>query len=131
MKRLSLVIGTLGLAAVLAACSSAGSTPGSESPAPSTPTGETVTITAKDLAFGQTEVTVPADEAFTIVLDNQESAPHNVAIYTDESASTKVSIGEIFSGPAQKSQGVPALAAGSYFFRCDVHPDMKGTITAG
>jgi plastocyanin len=130
MKRLTLVIGMLGLTAVLAACSNAGSTPGSESAAPSAATGETVTITAKDLAFGQSAVTVPADEAFTVVLDNQEAAPHNVAIYTDESASTKISIGEIFSGPAQKSQTVPALAAGSYFFRCDVHPDMKGTITA-
>lgn len=130
MKRLSLATGMLGLAALLAACSSAGSTPGAASPATSAATGETVTISAKDLAFDQTEVTVPADEAFTIVLDNQESAPHNVAVYTDESASTKISIGEIFSGPAQESQTVPALAAGNYFFRCDVHPDMKGTITA-
>jgi plastocyanin len=89
-----------------------------------------VTVTAKDLKFGQTEITVPADEAFDLVLDNQESAPHNVAIYTDESASTKISVGEIFSGPAQKTQSVPAMAAGTYFFRCDVHPDMKGTVVA-
>ena len=40
------------------------------------------------------------------------------------------SIGEIFSGPGQKTQSVPALAAGSWFFRCDVHPDMQGTIVA-
>jgi hypothetical protein len=26
---------------------------------------------------------------------------------------------------------VPALEAGSWFFRCDVHPDMKGTFVAG
>jgi plastocyanin len=25
---------------------------------------------------------------------------------------------------------VPALAAGTYGFICEVHPDMKGTITA-
>jgi plastocyanin len=130
MKRLSLAIGMLGLAALLAACSGGGSTPGAQSPAPSSAAGASVTITAKDLAFSQTAVEVPADEAFTIVLDNQENAPHNVAVYTDESASTKISVGEIFSGPAQKSQSVPALAAGDYFFRCDVHPDMKGTLTA-
>ena len=53
-----------------------------------------------------------------------------MAVYTDSSASTKVSVGEIFSGPGQKTQSVPALAAGSYFFRCDVHPDMQGTIVA-
>jgi plastocyanin len=128
MKRLTMTLGLLSLAAVLAACSGASST---ASPAPSAaPAGDVVTVTAKDLKFGQTEIKVPADEAFDLVLDNQESAPHNVAIYTDETASTKISVGEIFSGPAQKTQSVPAMAAGTYFFRCDVHPDMKGTVVA-
>jgi plastocyanin len=128
MKRLTMTLGLLSLAAVLAACSGASTT---ASPAPSAaPGGDTVTITAKDLKFGQSEVTVPADEAFDLVLDNQESAPHNVAIYNDSSMSTKISIGEIFSGPAQKTQTVPAMAAGTYFFRCDVHPDMQGSIVA-
>jgi plastocyanin len=128
MQRLTLTIGLLSLAAVLAACSGSSTTPGAASP--STPAGDAITITAKDLKFGQTEVTVPADEAFDLVLDNQEGIPHNVAIYTDESASTTISVGEIFSGPAQKTQAVPAMAAGTYFFRCDVHPDMKGSIVA-
>ena len=131
MKRLTLTFGLLSLAAVLAACSGASANPGTASPTTSTPpSGDVVTITAKDLKFGQSDVTVPADTAFDLVFDNQEGAPHNVAIYTDASASSKVSVGEIFSGPAQKAQTVPALAAGSYFFRCDVHPDMQGTIVA-
>ena len=37
--------------------------------------------------------------------------------------------GEIFSS-GSKVYDVPALEAGTYFFRCDVHPDMTGTITA-
>ena len=128
MKRLTMTLGLLCLAAVLAACSGAS---GTASPAPSAaPAGDAVTITAKDLKFGQTDVTVPADTAFDLVFDNQEGAPHNVAIYADSTASTKISVGEIFSGPAQKTQSVPALAAGSYFFRCDVHPDMQGSIVA-
>jgi plastocyanin len=131
MKRLTLTLGLLSLAAVLAACSGTSAAPATASPgAPSAPAGDTVTITAKDLEFGQTEVTVPADTAFDLVLDNQEGAPHNVAIYTDSSASTMVSVGDIFSGPAEKTQSVPALAAGTYFFRCDVHPDMQGSIVA-
>jgi plastocyanin len=131
MKRLTLTLALLGLAALLAACSGASANPGTASPAAtSTPAGDTVTVTAKDLKFVQTEISVPADEAFDLVFDNQEGAPHNVAIYADSSASTKVSIGEIFGGPGQRTQTVPALAAGSYFFRCDVHPDMQGTIVA-
>jgi plastocyanin len=131
MKRLTLTFGLLSLAAVLAACSGTSAAPATGNPgAPSAPAGDTVTITATDLEFGQTEVTVPANTAFDLVFDNQEGAPHNVAIYTDSSASTKVSVGDIFSGPAQKAQSVPALAAGTYFFRCDVHPDMQGSIVA-
>lgn len=130
MKRLTLTIGLLGLAAVLAACSGTPATPGTGSPTASAPAGDAVLVTARDLKFDQTAITVPADEAFDLVLDNQEGAPHNVAIYTDESASTKISIGDVISGPAQKTQTVPALAVGTYFFRCDVHPDMKGSIVA-
>jgi plastocyanin len=129
MKRLTLTLGLLSLAAVLAACSGSSATPGAASPTAS-PDADAIVVTAKDLKFGQAEITVPADEAFDLVLDNQENIPHNVAIYTDDSASTKISVGEIFSGPAQKTQAVPAMAAGTYFFRCDVHPDMKGSVVA-
>ena len=52
-----------------------------------------------------------------------------MAIFTDSSASQSLYQGEIFSS-ATKVYDVPALAAGSYFFRCDVHPDMTGTIIA-
>jgi plastocyanin len=130
MKRLTLTLGLLSLAAVLAACSGS-STSGTASPVASTGiSGDTVTVLAKDLKFDTSEITVPADEAFDLVLDNQDGVPHNIAIYADSSASTKISVGEVFSGPAQKAQSVPALAAGTYFFRCDVHPDMKGSIVA-
>ena len=37
--------------------------------------------------------------------------------------------GEIVSSKKVDYQ-VPALAAGTYSFICEVHPDMKGTITA-
>jgi len=130
MKRLTLTLGLLALAAMLAACSGTSAAPASGDPATGAPSGNAVTVTAKDLAFTQAQVTVPADEAFDLVFDNQDGAPHNVAIYTDAGASTKLSVGEIFAGPGQKTQSVPALAAGSYFFRCEVHPDMQGTILA-
>ena len=131
MKRLTLTLGLLSLAAVLAACSGATANPATSDPGVSTPpSGDALTIAAKDLKFTATELNVPADKTFDLVFDNQESAPHNVAIYSDSSASTKISVGEIFSGPAQKTQTVPALAAGTYFFRCDVHPDMQGSIVA-
>jgi plastocyanin len=40
-----------------------------------------------------------------------------------------VSVGQIVTS-ATSDQVVPALKAGTYFFRCDVHHDMTGTIVA-
>jgi len=70
----------------------------------------------------------PASEAFRIVFHNDDPGiPHNVAIYTDSSAKQALFVGKIFSGPAILHYQVPALPAGTYFFRCDVHHNMTGT----
>jgi plastocyanin len=130
MKRLTFALGLLSLAALLAACSGATAADVAPTPASSGGTSAAAVIVARDLAFTAHEITVPAGKAFELTFDNQDGAPHNVAIYTDSSASTKVSVGEIFSGPGQRTQSVPALAAGTYFFRCDVHQNMTGTIVA-
>jgi plastocyanin len=124
MKRLTLTLGLVALAAVLAACSGTSAAPASPAD-PADPNA--IVVTAKDLAFSPTEVSAPADTPFVIVLDNQESAPHNIKISDSTGA-------EVFKGPIdsnkQITNNVPALAAGSYPFICEVHPDMKGTITA-
>ena len=126
MKRLTLTLGLLALAAVLAACSGATAA----APTPAAPAGDpsdAVTIVAKDLKFAPTAVAVKADTAFDLVFDNQEGAPHNIAISNASGAS--VFKGEILSS-AKVTYAVPALPAGTYGFICEVHPDMKGTITA-
>jgi hypothetical protein len=46
------------------------------------------TITARGLRFDRTELVVPAGLAFTLVFDNEDGAPHNVAISDDQSAQT-------------------------------------------
>jgi plastocyanin len=127
MKRL---IATLALATVALAAAACGSTAAAPPASPASPADPNApAISADQLKFDTAELTVPAGKAFQLSFTNQESAPHNVAIYTDSSASQSVYQGEIFS-TATKVYDVPALAAGSYFFRCDVHPDMVGTITA-
>jgi plastocyanin len=120
----------LTIAFVLAACSSGSSGSGGRPDEPSIDP-DALTIAADDLAFSTRTLSAPADEPFQIAFDNQEGAPHNVAIYGDDSATEKVFGSDPFSGPAVVTYDVPALAPGSYFFRCDVHPDMAGELTVG
>ena len=123
MKRLTLILGLGALAAVLAACS--GSSAGTAAPAGSVDPNAIV-VTAKDLQFSPTEVSAPADTAFEIVFNNQEGVPHNIKI--SDSTGAEVFKGEIVTNQ-QATYQVPALAAGAYPFVCEVHPDMKGTVT--
>jgi plastocyanin len=128
MKRLTLTLGLVALAAVLAACSGASAAPEGATPPPAgSPAADGVAIVAKDLKFQGTAVAVKADAPFAIAFDNRDGAPHNVAI-KDASGST-VFKGDIVSSTIV-TYNVPALAAGTYTFLCEVHPDMKGTITA-
>jgi plastocyanin len=112
---------------VLAACSAgaSGRAP-DQSIAP-----DALRISANGLAFSTSTLSAPADEPFQIAFENQERAPHNVAIYRDSSAAEKLFGEDPFSGPAVVTYDVPALAPGTYFFRCDVHPNMSGQLTAG
>ena len=123
MKRLILALGLVAAAALSAAC--AASAPAPSVSGPVDPNGPTVV--AKDMKFQTGQVEVKAGENVTLHFDNQDSAPHNVAIFKDSSASSPISIGQVISS-SKADQVIPALAAGTYFFRCDVHHDMTGTI---
>jgi len=128
MKRLTLTLGLLSLAAVLAACSGASADPGTKTPVPAgSPSGNTASVVAKDMQFSPAAVTVEAGSPVQIAFDNKDGAPHNIAI--SDASGKNVFKGEIVSNKAVTYQ-VPALAAGAYTFICEVHPDMKGTITA-
>jgi plastocyanin len=95
------------------------------------PGGEgTVAVCAfDDQRFVPGRLDGPGDEPFTIAFDNQdEGVAHNVAVYIDDSAEEAVVVGELITGPATTSVEVPALEAGSYYYRCDVHPVMDGAL---
>ncbi len=109
---------------IAAACS--GGPGGSAGPAATAPAGA-ILVTAKDIKFTTASITAPAGEAFQIFLDNQDSAPHNVAI--KDGSGTVAFKGELVTS-TQAAYDVAALAAGTYEFYCEVHPEMKGTLTA-
>lgn len=97
-------------------------------PSPS-PGGASVEIVAQALSFDSNTVMAPASKDFVIVFRNDgPGIQHNVAIYTNSSASTALFVGSVVTGPSTIDYDVPALSPGTYFFRCDIHPSqMTGT----
>lgn len=93
-----------------------------------------VTVVAVGVAFTDGScIRVAADEAFVIDFDNQDPAAtagqHNIAIFPSATALSDVLFrGDLISGPATAEYEVPALAAGQYYFHCDVHPQMTGQV---
>ncbi|HEX2089771.1 MAG TPA: cupredoxin domain-containing protein [Actinomycetota bacterium] len=94
-------------------------------PAPCRPSGTEVEVTARNLAFDKDCLAAPADTAFAIRFDNADAGvPHNVSIL---SGNQPRFTGEIINGPEVVSYRVNALEPGTFDFRCDVHPQMRGT----
>ena len=112
------------VALVLAACSSDGSaSPGGTA----TVVDGAVTITADELAFDAGTVEATAGEAFTITLDNVDSVPHNISVYTEEGGE-EIVVGDIIDAGDSIEVEVPALEEGTYFFVCDPHTAMNGSV---
>jgi plastocyanin len=86
-----------------------------------------VEITAEGLAFDATTIEASAGEDFTITLVNNDSAPHNISIYTEEGGEALVTGGTAEAGQTVTID-VSALDAGEYYFQCDIHPDMNGSV---
>jgi plastocyanin len=90
-------------------------------------TGSPLHISAQNIAFDTTHLEAAAGQAFVLEFDNNDpGVPHNIEIKDASGAS--LFKGQIIVGPAKVSYQVPALAAGSYTFVCDVHPNMTGTL---
>jgi plastocyanin len=86
-------------------------------------------LTAQNIAFTPTELTVAADVAFRIkFVNNDPGIPHNVEI--KDANGTSVFKGDIFPGVETRIYDVIPLPAGAFTFVCSVHPNMTGTLTS-
>lgn len=84
-----------------------------------------------DQRFVPSSLTVSAGETIGLAFENEdEGVPHNVAVYEDDSAAQSLFVGDLVEGPTSVTYDVPALEPGEYYFRCDVHPQMNGTLEA-
>ena len=88
------------------------------------------TITATNLQFDTDTLEFKADEesTLTFVNDDASSIQHNVAIYEEEGGAD-LFVGEVIPGGQSVDYSIPPLEAGEFYFQCDVHPGMKGTVS--
>src|SRR6266540_3150990 len=90
------------------------------------------TVTAQGLAFSTAEIALPPDAPSTIPFENKDAGvSHDIAIYPDSSLGTNLFRGQIITGPASIDYSIPALKPGTYYFHCEVHPTMHGSVTVG
>jgi plastocyanin len=92
----------------------------------------TITLVAQNQKWDKSTVSAGADAPVTVIMDNRDPGVlHNVAFYTNRSATQKIFGSELVAGPAQQTSTFTAPPTpGTYFFKCDVHTEtMSGTFT--
>ncbi|MER3452520.1 MAG: hypothetical protein C4344_02200 [Acidimicrobiia bacterium] len=88
-----------------------------------------VTVVAKGIAFEQTALRVQTEGGVIMHFRNLDPVLHNVAVYTDRTATKQVYFGPAVNGVGTRTYSFDARP-GSYFYRCEFHPTtMTGTLT--
>jgi plastocyanin len=90
------------------------------------PQAQELSISADNLAFSTSTLTATESASVMVHFTNNEaSVPHSFAVYPVSSSSSPLapgSAGSPCTGPCSYDVSFTAPAAGTYFFRCDVHP---------
>jgi plastocyanin len=133
LRRGALLALPMTLMLALAACSDGGtpsSAPADDSEAPAaSQDGEagTLTISADDLVFDTDALTAPAGPV-VVTFTNNDTVPHNFSVYTEEGGEA-IATGDIINEGQTDEVDLGTLEPGTYYFVCDLHPEMNGTLT--
>jgi plastocyanin len=98
-------------------------------PAPGQPAGPVVR--ANDpTAFDPNSIELPAGQPATITFDNEDPGiTHNLDVFRDQDYTQEIAKTPDVIGIGSGQVVLPALDPGTYYFHCDYHPQMQGTIT--
>jgi plastocyanin len=89
------------------------------------------TVSAQNVQFDTDSIELTAGEetTLTFVNDDSSSTQHNISIYETEAAERNLFEGQVIPGGQEVQYDIPALKEGEFYFQCDVHPSMSGTVT--
>jgi len=91
-----------------------------------------ITLVAQGLQFDTKVLNLPPVAPITITFDNRDAGtPHNLAIYSDPQKSKILFQGDPVVGPTSAPYQIPPLQPGTYYFQCDIHPTMNGSVVVG
>jgi mono/diheme cytochrome c family protein/plastocyanin len=102
-------------------------------PAPGSETPQTqLEITAQGTAFDKSKLLAVANQPLTLTFHNNDAGtPHNIHFFQGSDATgTSVAQTDIQNGVVTETLNFGPLAPGDYYYQCDVHPNMFGTLTA-
>lgn len=101
-------------------------TPGAVAPS------ATLTITAQGTAWDKDTLAAIAGVPLTLTLDNKDvGIAHNIVFFQGQDATgTRLAETPIEPGPVTQTLNFGPLDPASYYYHCDVHPQMSGLLTA-
>jgi plastocyanin len=95
------------------------SAPAAEAPCVASAAGGEIDVAIADFTFDPADIQATVGQ--TVTFTNNDSAPHTATLDDDSCTTAQIANGG--------SEGLTFNVAGTYPFHCNVHPNMKGTIT--
>ena len=88
------------------------------------------TVIAKNIAFQEKHLDFQAGTAVTVNFKNEDTnVPHNMDFTVDQDGTQSFYKQDPLPGPITATYSFTAPKAGTYYYHCDVHPNMTGTVT--
>ena len=84
-----------------------------------------IELVAENILWDKESLSAPAGEPVSVIMDNRDAGVlHNFSLYADRAFTQAIFVGELVTGPVTETYTFDAPSTpGTYFFRCDVHPD--------